>query len=764
MEKDLLNIEEISKKFNFTRITSELLFNRGYTSFDKINSFLYPKLSDFSKPYSLLNMDHAVSLFLRHVESKSKVLIYGDYDCDGIGAAAILYLAFKEHNINCEVFIPSREEDGYGLTTDSIKKVLNVYSPNLIITVDCGISSIKEVEYIKSKGVDIIITDHHVPGDIIPNCIVVNPKIQKYSHDLSGAGIAFHFINALFGIEFATRFLDICAISTIADLVPLIGDNRLIVKFGLKQINSSIVRVGLKELIDVSNRNKTSLKELKSSDIAFRIAPRINATGRLSNAKKSFDLLVTENAVEARKLAEELDNENINRQELCDIIIAQARDMLINYDLSNHKIIILHNEKWHGGVLGIAASKISEEFNRPTILLTNTNEHILKGSGRSIKGINLFNVLLSCSPYLIQFGGHSMAAGLSIKTENITNLISSCDKFLTDNYDKSIFSLVIDYDIAISLKELCVKEAKELALFEPYGLGNKKPIFMVKAEKLSFAAIGQKPHIKYKINEDVVIIGFNYISYLELLNSKLEKNIFFSQEIDSFNNKEYVNCIIKNIQLINFDVSREILSLCDLNRYLSTNNIVSINREKIFKPNTLYGTICLAWSKNTFDYFINQYPEYQIEYSTLPSKFPYNTILFSPDKEVFLGYYSKIIIGDNPPNHYVRNIINNYKVEVEVLNNPQNSNYSPRISKDNLTNLYFYLINNLSNINFTNFDSLYKTLTLKGLKLDIYIFKLCVIILMELKIIDFDINNKIIINKQYNSLNNSQVFKLMGCE
>ena len=275
-------ILELSKKIGLNEVLTEILVKRGFSDEQKLIEFLEPKLSNLINPFELQGMQEAVDTLNRHING-GKILVFGDYDCDGIGASALLYLALKEHGANVNVFIPTRVEDGYGLSASSLTRAIDNFCPTLILTVDCGIGSVDEVELAKAKNVEIVVTDHHEPRDVLPNCTIVNPKIQVGAPELCGCGVAYMLVRALYGDKYAEQYLDICAISTIADLVPLIGDNRIIASEGLKRLSNDNQRVGIKALLKVASHKPFA--PVTSSDIAFKLAPRLNASGRLSSAE-----------------------------------------------------------------------------------------------------------------------------------------------------------------------------------------------------------------------------------------------------------------------------------------------------------------------------------------------------------------------------------------------------------------------------------------------------------------------------------------------
>lgn len=733
-------IENISKEFSLNKITASILLERGYSSFDEINSFLYPSEENLSDPYELLGMNEAVLLIQEHFSKNSKILIYGDYDCDGVGAAAILYLAFEKAGVIPEVFLPNREEDGYGLKTESIKKMLHVCHPDLILTVDCGIQSIEEVKYLNKLGIDVIITDHHEPGTVLPDCICINPKIQNVHDELSGAGVAFMLIYAMLGKKEALNYVDICAVSTVSDLVPLLGNNRIIVSLGLKKINNENSKSGLSALIDSVMRKTDKNTIVKSSDIAYKIGPRINASGRITSASKSFNLLISKDFTEINHIIYDLETENKYRQELCISTIDNVRNMLIDYDLSTHRVIVLFNGNWEAGVVGIAASKIAEEFNKPTILLTKINDCV-KGSCRSIKGINIFDMLKANSHFLIQYGGHEMAAGLSIDFNNINSFIESCDLYINQNFKPEIFKNRQDDQFILNdLSDVSVQLAKELSLLEPYGMNNRKPLFSLFVDALKFLPINSYPHIKYELSRNVKFIGFNKIDYLDLLKSDTKKLVKFSINLDSFRNREYASCDIFDISVVSYNFENNLLVYNDLVRYISPNSGEIF--KNVFMPNDFFGRIILVWNYNNLVLAMEKYPNYILKYMKLNSNNTYNTILFSPNRDECFRYFSEIIIFDNPPKKYVDYLLNKYSniTIISSINLFQNK-YCIDLNKSHLNMTYSFLSSYLPTIIDSHSEEyIFSYLVSKGLTISILMFKLCCIILLELGYINIDKN------------------------
>ena len=750
-------IKELSIKVGLNEVLTDILVKRGFNDEQKLKEFLEPKLSNLIDPYILSGMKDAVDTLNKHIES-GKILVFGDYDCDGIGASAILYLALKEHGAKVDVFIPTRVEDGYGLSEGSLKRAIDNFSPSLILTVDCGIGSVEEVQYAKDSGIEIIVTDHHEPREILPNCTIVNPKIQDNAPELCGCGVSYMLIRALYGDKYSEQFLDICAISTIADLVPLVGDNRIIASEGLKRLSNGNQRIGIKALLKVSSHKP--FLAVTSADVAFKLAPRLNASGRLSSAEKSLRLLTNDNYFECKLLAEELEAENRQRHELCSLTIADARKQLLNYDLVNNRIIVLQNDQWEGGVIGIAAAKIAEEFHRPTILFANKDD-ILKGSCRSISGINIHEVLLGAEESIIQFGGHQMAAGLSIKPENLEWFISLCNKYIIDNYDDELFKQSFDSDATIPFEDINLQFVNQLKKLEPFGMGNNKPTFSAIVKALPFERIKKLNHVKCKISPSTEIVAFNELDNIETLRGNMSKTIYYNPDKESFMGKDSVRCTFKSMVVNEILPSDSEILLTLAERYTLK---LEDTKEKFnrFAPDNLFGRLIITWCKDSYMDLIEKYPNYDRALNYLSSSNPYNTILLAPKGIKNFAYYSEIEIYDNPPQNYVRVLESQCSAKIKVHDNSfvlKGNNKLP--TRDSLIKTYNYIRNAFSGKESEKVVDMYYKCTQEGYPYDFVEFVLGYYVLLELDIINIK-DNIVEFSKEKKDLNKSEILKLFG--
>lgn len=541
-EYDVSKIEEIAQKFGLFSETAEILYNRGIKSDEEIKGFLNPGKHRFSDPYLLAGVKETVERIDMAKESGETVIVYGDYDADGVTATTVLTSALAEYGVNVIPFVPERAA-GYGLNNETIDALIEEHFPDLIITVDCGISCRDQVEYIKNLGVDVIVTDHHELPDILPDCLCVNCKLPSESNFpwLCGAGVAFKIACALLK-EKAYKYLDLVAIATIADSMPLIGENRDIVYEGVKLIKSGKASAPVNELIAVCN-----VKEVTATSLAFTIAPRINAAGRMGDASSALKLMLAKDKESIERLALRLNSFNQRRQLDCETLYKSAREKLVNqaYD---KKIVVLQDDTWNGGLVGIIAARLVEEFSRPVILFVN-NDGKLHGSARSIDAINIYEAISACKSHLIDFGGHGQAAGITIAIEDYEAFRQDIEKYVDEKYDLDCFRPEKYADILLD-KPFPIKLAKEINMLEPFGTGNKKPLFAIKATELFVMPIKiGSPHLSLR-SKYIDMLYFNAAAKKDLLASGAEKHIIFEPNVSVFNREESLKGYVKDVEYI----------------------------------------------------------------------------------------------------------------------------------------------------------------------------------------------------------------------
>lgn len=502
-------IFDIKKHNEYTEFCEE---NGRKTSF--VDEIMYKRGIDgriggvemLSDPYILPDMAKAVDRIMNAVEDGEKIAVFGDYDADGVTATAVLY-HFLKNVMEADVimYIPDRLTEGYGMSTAAIDTI-GTEGVTLIITVDNGIVAFEQIEYAMGMGIDVVVTDHHKCGDRLPTCCaVVNPCIIKEETPLSrlcGAGVAFTLIRAIAdemgAAEEIYKYIPIVMIGTLGDVVPLAGDNRIIVKYGMENI-SGFGWTGLDKLIEKINTGKATSTSISSMFVSFQLVPKLNAAGRLGNAVRAFELLICEDEAEAECLAEELIQENAKRQEKEAEIVEMAMQEENIKTSDTDAVVVALGENWHHGVIGIVAARITEKYKKPSFVLTIDKDstesagiNVAKGSARSVKGFDLHKALTSCADLLVQFGGHEMAAGLSIKVDKIEEFIKRINKFAEENAE-SILPANIEIDAVVAPEEISVETVEKLADLEPYGPGNVQPVLCVRnLQPISCTKVGEK--------------------------------------------------------------------------------------------------------------------------------------------------------------------------------------------------------------------------------------------------------------------------------
>ena len=544
-------INRISEKCNISKLLARVLVNRNIKEEEKINVFLNPTRNDFHDPYLMPDMKKAVDRIEKAILNKERLIIYGDYDVDGITSITVLKRFLEERGIEVDYYVPNRLQEGYGLNKEAIQKIAKD-GHKLMITVDCGISGIEEIQYSNSLGIETIVTDHHEPLDELPDAIAVIDAKRKDNQypfrGLAGVGVVSKLIQAI-GIRLNLdekeylKYLDIVCVGTISDIVPLVDENRVIAKLGLKLIQVT-KNVGLKSLLKI-----TGYKNVTSMAVSFGIAPRINACGRMGFQGEALKLFLTDNIVQAEEITEKLNKYNIERQEKERKIFEEALEKLKNVDINKINSIVLAGNGWHHGVIGIVASKLTEKFFKPTLLLS-LEDGIAKGSGRSIPGFDLHSALCATSKYLEKYGGHEMAVGLSLKEENLDNFKEAFEKIAEENNVKEILPIIY-VDAQITSEDMTKETIEQLNKLEPFGEANKMPIFLYKNLKIdSIRALSEGKHLKMtlKDNNDIInVIGFNMGNLVEeyLIGDRVD--ILGTLETNVYNGIETIQINLKDI-------------------------------------------------------------------------------------------------------------------------------------------------------------------------------------------------------------------------
>lgn len=549
-EEEQEKINKISIQYHINKLLASILVNRNIEE-DKIEAFLNPTRKSFHDPFLMPDMKKAVDRILKAMQNKEKIIIYGDYDVDGITSITVLKSFLEDRGVHVDSYIPNRLEEGYGLNKPTIEKIAeNKYQ--LMITVDCGISGIEEIEYANSLGIETIVTDHHEVGDSLPNAIAIVDAKRKDNEypcrDLAGVGVVFKLIQAI-GIKLGLeekeylKYLDIVCIGTISDIVPLVDENRAIAKLGLLLVRQT-KNLGLQSLLMSSG-----YKNIDSTTISFGVAPRINACGRMGHADEALNLFLSKDIYEVNELTKKLNEYNKIRQETEKNIYEDAVKQIEQNKLNEKNAIIVSGENWHHGVIGIVSSKITDLYFKPSILLCNEGE-FSKGSGRSIPGFDLHQALMQCQDTIDRFGGHAMAIGITIKTDKFQEFAEEFENVAKEAKIDEIIP-IINIDAKIELNEINKEMVESLKLLEPYGEGNKMPIFAFRNLKIdSIRALSEGKHIKLtlKDNNNIInAIGFNLGKIAEDYRIGDKIDVVGTLEINSFNGVDSLQINIKDV-------------------------------------------------------------------------------------------------------------------------------------------------------------------------------------------------------------------------
>lgn len=566
--------QEIAGRFSVSGALAQILVNRGVRSVEEARQFLSPRLEDLTSPFLFADMEKAAKRIYRAITDREKVLIYGDYDADGITASVLLYNLLRLVDCQCECHIPDRLTEGYGLRA---RKITEAHQAgfSLIITVDCGVTSIAEISLAKTFGIDVIVTDHHEPeyskssGSVcLPDAFaIINPKLADSGYqfrELSGAGVAFKLCCAVVetlspsrrvSAEFQSYLLDalaLAALGTVADVVPLIGENRILVKFGLCALDAS-TSCGLRALLDLANLDG---KAPQAKDVAFRIAPRLNAAGRMGRAELALHLLLAGSTEDAALLARELEKENRRRQKIEAQTFAAVREMALATKAHEEPVLFVWGESWHPGVTGIVASRLAEEFCRPVVVVTLEGDKG-KGTARSISNFDIHQLLSSCEEHFLTFGGHSLAAGFEVAREKLEEV----RRILLDAAKKCCLRetlSTLEVDLDLPLDALSVSMVRELERLRPYGKGNPLPVFATEGAKILGRAkrIGRDgQHLSFFVSDQSVREPLRALCYrMGSLQEPIEKmnstcSIAYTPYINQFRDEESVELEIQDIHI-----------------------------------------------------------------------------------------------------------------------------------------------------------------------------------------------------------------------
>jgi single-stranded-DNA-specific exonuclease len=561
--EQILRQKELSQKFGLSPAVCLLLVQRGISTDEEVQKFFSPNLKDLHDPFEFPDMQIAVKRLEKALGNKEKILVYGDYDVDGTTSVALVYKFLEQFCLksNLDYYIPDRADEGSGISMQGIDYA-HENGVSLIIALDCGVKANEIIAYAHTLGIDIIVCDHHMPGEKLPPAVAIldakrEDSLYPYSH-LSACGVGFKLMQAFAlnnGIEFARlrNLLDLCAVSIASDIVPITGENRVMAYYGLRQLNQNPSK-GLKGIIDVCG---LSGKEITMSDIVFKIGPRINASGRMMNGKEAVDLLLAKDFKSAKEKSENIDQYNDDRREL-DKKTTDAAYAIVenNPRFKDDKVIVVFNREWHKGVIGIVASRLTEKYYKPAVVLTESNG-FFSGSARSVTGFDIYTAIESTQDILENFGGHTFAVGITIREENLDVFKERLETYADQNMVEEQMTQTLDIDMALQLDEVNTKLLSDLKRMNPYGPENQKPVFCsfrVKDSGTSKLVGKELEHIKLELIDDstnniVQAIAFNMHQYFEDIKANKPFDICYTIEENTYNNTTSVQLLIKDIRM-----------------------------------------------------------------------------------------------------------------------------------------------------------------------------------------------------------------------
>ncbi len=766
-------IDELKEKFNLHPVVAELLLSRKIDTIETVDKFLHPKIENFYDPMLLKGMSQAVERIKQSVRNGERIVIYGDYDADGVCATAILSLFLSSIGLEVFPYIPNRVGDGYGLSIESIERIIENCCPDLIITCDCGISGHAEVAHAIDLGVDVIVTDHHEVSDTVPECIVINPKQIDCAYPekfLCGAGVALKLVHALGGIENAMNYVDLATVATIADLVPLLDENRLIVQLGLKQLSLK-KNLGLKVLF-----NELKIQyPATSGDIAYKVAPRINAAGRMGDAFRAFELLTEKSETRVKEIVKEINDDNLSRKQLCDKLYIEAIADLKDHDLVNNRSLVIYNPKWEKGIMGILAARLSGDFKRPSFVIVGSGDSC-KGTCRSVAGINVYELLSSVSDVLIEFGGHSQAAGFSIDEKNIAEFSVRVNEYLS-KFDFSLFAPVQEYDLELSPSQVNLELADALECIEPTGNSNTKPLFKIGYDSLTVTPCKSNyMHTNIATDDGLQILAFNNYSQNQFLMGSARKNLIVELQTSVYLGKKSIKSVLRSVEptelFVNDDIARAnfIKTLAYSVSYNDEPTMTFYERSELknLVSDNEFGTLYIAGCKKSYDEFINSginVVMHEYLYSTCKNN--YTRVIISPevDENLMLDAYDNVIFLDTPPNYAFVKYINKKsgaKVYVPKTDNSQEFFASIDVSRQAMGRCFDGL-RGCEKIQATNVLSFYKQYKAHARDVSISQFIVAVMVFNELKLIEITKQPfSIKLNKGVTSdLNNSLIYRIL---
>ena len=691
-------IKDISETFGVSARFAKILTERNINTVEQAKKFLYPSLSDLGDPFLMSGMKEAVDR-INAVSPEEVIVVYGDYDVDGISATTILTKCLRLMGKTAYAVIPERS-DGYGLSEAVIERALEEFCPDLLITVDCGISAVNEVEYLQDLGVDVIVTDHHEIPDTLPDCTIISCKLDDdYKFNgLCGAGVAYNLSRALIGDK-ADEFLDMVALATMADSMPLIGENRILVTEGLKRIRQGKCIAAIKSLLKNAN-----VKEITATSLSYSVAPRVNAAGRMGNANVALSAFLSEDEYEVGVFTEQLNQFNAKRQNDCEELYKSAKNKLSNKS-PLMKVNVLYDKKWNTGLVGIVAARIAEETGKPTILFTES-DGVWHGSARSNNSINIFEALKYATKYSENFGGHAQAAGVTVRYENLTDFENALDEYVSKTCDISDFTSVVYVDEIVK-EPITIGYVEELEKLEPCGVENPRPLFAeyvgnAYATPLKYGS----PHLSLKTN-NFDFIYFNGVDDMKILNSDVVKALIYEPSASVFNGKKYAKGYVKSYKTeARFDdytdfllfssqldsISAKTETYTEIDEKTTEEYIERAKRE-------IFGTLFIACSSKTVKHYEEQLRGLDVTTYSTCKKSNLSTVCLGIKGEI-TALYSHIVFLDKP-----LNVSLNLPYDVEIsVNVSQNGFDCQGVTADRKTLGEIYLALKKSEKKFTSIE------------------------------------------------------------
>lgn len=691
-------IKDISETFGVSARFAKILTERNINSVEQAKKFLYPSLSDLGDPFLMSGMKEAVDR-INAVSPEEVIVVYGDYDVDGISATTILTKCLRLMGKTAYAVIPERS-DGYGLSEAVIERALEEFCPDLLITVDCGISAVNEVEYLQDLGVDIIVTDHHEIPDTLPDCTIISCKLDDdYKFNgLCGAGVAYNLSRALIGDK-ADEFLDMVALATMADSMPLIGENRILVTEGLKRIRQGKCIAAIKSLLKNAN-----VKEITATSLSYSVAPRVNAAGRMGNANVALSAFLSEDEYEVGVFTEQLNQFNAKRQNDCEELYKSAKNKLSNKS-PLMKANVLYDKKWNTGLVGIVAARIAEETGKPTILFTES-DGVWHGSARSNNSINIFEALKYATKYSENFGGHAQAAGVTVRYENFTDFENALDEYVSKTCDISDFTSVIYVDEIVK-EPITIGYVEELEKLEPCGVENPRPLFAeyvgnAYATPLKYGS----PHLSLKTN-NFDFIYFNGVDDMKILNSDVVKALIYEPSASVFNGKKYAKGYVKSYKTeARFDDYTDFLLFSSQLDSISakTETYTEIDEKTTEEyieraKKEIFGTLFIACSSATVKRYEEQLRGLDVTTYSTCKKSNLSTVCLGIKGEI-TALYSHIVFLDKP-----LNVSLNLPYDVEISVNVSHNGFDCQgVTADRKTLGEIYLALKKSEKKFTSIE------------------------------------------------------------